>query len=125
MQHSPGFLARVNAARAKIRETTIDEVASRIKRGEKLLMVDTREDDEWRSGHVAGAIHLGKGVIERDIEATIPDKSAEIILYCGGGFRSAIAAESLQQMGYKNVVSMDGGFRAWKEKGLPVEKPGP
>jgi len=124
MQHSPGFLARAAHARSKIRETTIAAVQARLSAGEKLLLVDVREDDEWRAGHIPGAIHLGKGVIERDIEEEIPDHSAEIILYCGGGFRSAIAAESLQQMGYTNIISMDGGMRGWKEAGLPVEVPG-
>ena len=123
MSHAPGFLALVQAAKRKVQETSIEVVASRMKRGEKLLIVDTREDDEWRAGHISGAIHLGKGVIERDIEARIPDKSAEIILYCGGGFRSALAADALQQMGYTRVVSMDGGYRGWNEAGLPTEKP--
>jgi rhodanese-related sulfurtransferase len=123
MQHSPGFLARVAGVKSKIRETTIAAVQARLKGGEKLVLVDVREDDEWRSGHIPGAIHLGKGIIERDIEEEIPDHSAEIILYCGGGFRSAIAAESLQQMGYTNILSMDGGMRGWKEAGLPVEVP--
>jgi len=123
MFHSPGFLARVNSAKSKIRETTIPEVVSRLNNGEKLILVDTREDDEWREGCIRGAIHLGKGVIERDIESLIPNKATEIILYCGGGFRSAIAAESLQQMGYTQVLSMDGGYRGWKEAGLPVEEP--
>jgi len=123
MSHAPGFLARVTAAKAKIQETTIEVVSERMKRGEMFHLVDTREDDEWRSGHIRGAIHLGKGVIERDIEAVIPDKSAEIILYCGGGFRSAIAAESLQQMGYTRVISMDGGYRGWSQAGLPTEVP--
>ncbi|MEN9724472.1 MAG: hypothetical protein RJB38_2458 [Pseudomonadota bacterium] len=123
MAHTTGFLARVNAAKATIRETTVAEVAARLKAGEKLCLVDTREDDEWRSGHIPGALHLGKGVIERDIEETIPDHAAEIILYCGGGFRSAIAAESLQQMGYTRVISMDGGIRGWKDAGLPLEMP--
>jgi len=119
--HPPGFLARVNSAKAKIQETTVSEVAARLKKGEKLLLVDVREDHEWSQGHIKGAQHLGKGIIERDIDATIPDKGAEIILYCGGGFRSAIAAESLMQMGYTRVISMDGGYRGWSEAGLPTE----
>ncbi len=123
MQHSPGFLALVAAAKSKIRETTIEEVSSRLKNGEQLLLVDVREDDEWRAGHIPGAVHLGKGVIERDIEEEVPNRDAEIILYCGGGFRSAIAAESLQLMGYTNVLSMDGGIRGWKEAGLSVQIP--
>ena len=123
MSHSPGFLARVDAAKASIQETSVEAVAARIQQGEKLILVDTREESEWAGGHIPGAIHLGKGVIERDIEEELPNKSAEIILYCGGGFRSAIAAESIQKMGYTNVVSMDGGYRGWKEKGLPVVVP--
>ena len=123
MKHAPGFLAMVNAAKAKIRETTVPEIADRLARGDKFHFVDVREDDEWRAGYAKGAIHIGKGVIERDIEAKIPNKDEEIVLYCGGGFRSAIAADALQQMGYTNVASMDGGIRAWREAGLPEEKP--
>ena len=123
MKHSPGFLAMVNASKAKIRETTVPEIANRLARGDKFHFVDVREDDEWRAGYAKGAIHIGKGVIERDIETKLPNKDEEIILYCGGGFRSAIAADALQQMGYKNVASMDGGMRAWREAGLPEEKP--
>ncbi|MBU6376417.1 MAG: hypothetical protein KGQ59_10505 [Bdellovibrionales bacterium] len=123
MSHSPGFLARVAVAKSKIKETSVEAVAARIKSGESLILVDTREDEEWKAGHIPGAVHIGKGVIERDIEQQMPNKSAEIILYCGGGFRSAIAAESLQQMGYTNVLSMDGGYRTWKEKGLPTVLP--
>ncbi|MEW6056006.1 MAG: rhodanese-like domain-containing protein [Bdellovibrionota bacterium] len=121
MSHSPGFLKIVETAKQKIRETNTTEVAAKVKRGEKFHFVDVREDEEWRAGHAKGAIHIGKGVIERDIESKIPDKSAEIVLYCGGGFRSALAAEALGRMGYTNVISMDGGFRAWKDAGLPVE----
>lgn len=123
MKHSPGFLAMVNASKAKIRETTVPEIANRLARGDKFHFVDVREDDEWRAGYAKGAIHIGKGVIERDIETKLPNKDEEIILYCGGGFRSAIAADALQQMGYTNVASMDGGMRAWREAGLPEEKP--
>jgi rhodanese-related sulfurtransferase len=122
MKHSPAFLELVNAAKRNIRETTVPVVAERLQKGETFHLVDTREDDEWRAGHIRGAIHLGKGVIERDIETKIPDKDAEIILYCGGGFRSALAAEALQKMGYKHVVSMDGGIRAWRAAGLPEDK---
>jgi rhodanese-related sulfurtransferase len=89
---------------------------------EKHLLIDTREDSEWAAGHAAGAMHVGKGVIERDIEAKVPDKNATIVLYCGGGYRSALAADALQKMGYKNVISLDGGWRAWQEAGLPVER---
>ncbi|MFN7684511.1 MAG: rhodanese-like domain-containing protein [Oligoflexia bacterium] len=121
-QHAPGFLALVQTAKKSIQETNVAEISARIKNGDCFHFIDVREDDEWREGHAKGAVHLGKGVIERDIEAEIPDKSAEIVLYCGGGFRSALAAETLMRMGYTHVVSMDGGFRAWAEAGLPVEK---
>ena len=120
--HSPGFLAIVGEAKKHIRETSIPVIADRLARGEQFHFVDVREDDEWRAGHAKGAIHIGKGVIERDIEEKIPDHAAEIVLYCGGGFRSALAADNLQKMGYTNVISMDGGFRGWKEKGWEVQK---
>lgn len=122
MGHSPGFLKIVEDCKKKIRETDVATVKTRLARGEKFHLVDTREDNEWQKGRIPGAIHLGKGVIERDIEAAIPDKKAEIILYCGGGFRSALAADNLQKMGYANVVSMDGGFRGWVEAGGAVER---
>lgn len=122
MSHSPGFLKLVDDAKRNIRQTTVSAVAERLERGEQLLLVDTREDNEWQAGRIRGAIHIGKGVIERDIEAKIPDKTREIILYCGGGFRSALAAEALQKMGYTNVVSMDGGIRGWRAAGLPEDK---
>ena len=122
MKHSPAFLALVNDAKTRVRECTVDDVAERLKRGARFHLVDVREDDEWRAGHAQGAVHLGKGVIERDIEARIADRGAEIILYCGGGFRSALAAENLQKMGYTNVLSMRGGWRAWKQAGLPEER---
>lgn len=122
MSHSPEFLKIVNDAKSRVKETDVPAVLARVKKGEKLILVDTREDNEWSNGRIAGAIHLGKGVIERDIEAAIPDKNAEIILYCGGGFRSALSADNLQKMGYKNVISMDGGWRSWTEAGGPVEK---
>ncbi len=122
MKHSPGFLKLVEDAKRHIRETTVPAVAERLQRGETFHLVDTREDDEWRAGHIPGAIHLGKGVIERDIEAKIPNHGDEIILYCGGGFRSALAAEALQKMGYTNVISMDGGMRGWRAANLPEEK---
>ena len=121
MQHSEGFLKLVNEAKTRIKQTTPEGVKQKLSVGEMFFFVDVREDGEWDAGHARGAIHLGKGVIERDIEKTIPDKNAEIILYCGGGFRSALAADNLQQMGYTNVVSMDGGWRKWKELGYPVE----
>lgn len=122
MSHSPEFLKIVNDAKSRVKQTDVPAVLARVKKGEKLILVDTREDGEWANGRIAGAIHLGKGVIERDIEAAIPDKDAEIILYCGGGFRSALSADNLQKMGYRNVVSMDGGWRSWTEAGGPVEK---
>ena len=122
MNHNPGFLKLVNDAKTQIKELQIADVVEKQKRGDKFYFIDTREDNEWLAGRAKGAIHLGRGVIERDIETQIPDKNAEIVLYCGGGFRSALVAESLQKMGYKNVISMDGGMRGWREAGLPEEK---
>ena len=121
MAHSPEFLKLVNDAKSRIRQTTPEEVKARLDKGERLLLVDTREDNEWEKGHIAGALHMGKGIIERDVEAAIPNRDREIILYCGGGFRSALAADNLRIMGYKNAVSMGGGWRTWKELGYPVE----
>jgi rhodanese-related sulfurtransferase len=121
MEHSPGFVKLVDEARRRIRETTPEEVRRRQQAGEPFLLVDVREDHEWQQGRAAGAVHLGKGVIERDIEKTIPDRDAEIVLYCGGGYRSALAADALRQMGYRNVSSMDGGWRRWRALGYPVE----
>jgi rhodanese-related sulfurtransferase len=120
--HAAGFLAIVNDAKTRIKETDFREIKKRIDAGEKMILVDTREDNEWARGHIPKAIHLGKGIIERDIEKTIPDKNAMLVLYCGGGFRSALAADNLQKMGYKNVLSMDGGWRGWTEAGFPVAK---
>jgi rhodanese-related sulfurtransferase len=120
-KHSPAFLKLAQDAKKRVKETSVDEVKKRLDRGEKLTLIDVREESEWAKGHLPGAIHLSKGVIERDIEQKIPDTSKELILYCGGGFRSALAAENLQKMGYKNVLSMDGGWRGWNEKGLPTE----
>jgi len=122
MKHAPGFLALVNDAKKRVRETNVAEVWARISRGEKFHLLDIREDNEWERGHLPGAKHLGKGVIERDIEKMIPDPAAEIVLYCGGGFRSALAADALQKMGYTNVISMDGGYRGWVEAGHALEK---
>jgi rhodanese-related sulfurtransferase len=122
MKHNEGFLNLVNDAKSRVRETNVPEVKRRLDAGEKLIIVDTREDSEWARGHVPGAIHLSKGIIERDIEAAIPDHNAEIILYCGGGFRSALAADNLQKMGYMNPISMDGGWRVWNESGFPTTK---
>lgn len=121
MQHSPGFLAIVNDARTRVRECTVDDVAVRLNNGDKLNLIDVREESEYARDHLPGAVHLGKGVIERDVETKYPDKSAELVLYCGGGFRSALAADNLQKMGYTNVISMDGGVRGWRDKGLPME----
>jgi rhodanese-related sulfurtransferase len=118
--HSPRFLQIVQEAKKQIREITIEEVRIRLDRGENLCLVDVREESEWAKDHLPGAIHLGKGIIERDIESRLPDTAAEIILYCGGGFRSALAAENLQRMGYSNVLSMDGGIRGWRDKGYPL-----
>ena len=120
MQHSPRFLQIVNEAKQRVRETTVDAVKRRLDAGERLTLVDVREESEYAKDHLPGAIHLGKGIIERDIEAKVPDLSAEVVLYCGGGFRSALAADNLQKMGYKNVVSMDGGIREWREKNYPL-----
>jgi len=122
MEHSPGFLKSVNDAKSRVRENTPEDVKRKQEAGESFHFVDVREDKEWQKGHAAGAIHLGKGIIERDIEKAIPDHDAEIVLYCGGGFRSALAADALQSMGYKNVISMDGGWSRWRELGYPVEK---
>lgn len=122
MQHNEGFLKLVQEAKSRIRECTVGDVMDRMERGDLFHLVDVREESEWEAGHVRGAIHLGKGIIERDIEKTIPDHGAEIVLYCGGGYRSALAAENLQKMGYTNVLSMGGGWRSWHERGYPVER---
>jgi rhodanese-related sulfurtransferase len=119
--HSPGFLAIVDEARSRIVETDVESVRRRMKNGESLRLIDVREDREFAAGRIRGALHIGRGVIERDIEAKIPDHDEEIILYCGGGFRSALAADNLQKMGYTNVISMDGGFRGWVDAGHEVE----
>jgi rhodanese-related sulfurtransferase len=120
MQHSPRFLKLVQDAKARIRETTVDDVKARIDHGERLSIIDVREESEYSRDHVPGAVHLGKGILERDVEAKFPDTGAELILYCGGGFRSALAADNLQKMGYTNVVSMDGGIRDWRNRGYPL-----
>jgi rhodanese-related sulfurtransferase len=121
MHHTPRFLALVNQARDRVEETTVEEIHRRIARGDAFFLVDVREDREWDAGHLPGAIHLGKGIIERDIERTIPDLDAEIVLYCGGGFRSALAADNLRAMGYTRAISMDGGYTGWKQAGYKVE----
>jgi rhodanese-related sulfurtransferase len=120
MQHSPRFLEVVNDAKSRIKETTVDQVKRRLDRGEKFLLIDVREESEFAKDHLPGAIHLGKGVIERDIEARVPDMNTALVLYCGGGFRSALSADNLQKMGYTNVISMDGGVREWREKNYPM-----
>ncbi len=118
--HSPRFLKIVEDAKSRVKETTVDQVKARLDRGEKFHLVDVREESEFAKDHLPGAIHLGKGVIERDVEKALPDTGAEIILYCGGGFRSALAADNLQKMGYTRVISMDGGIRDWRAKGYPL-----
>jgi rhodanese-related sulfurtransferase len=122
MAHPPKFLKLVNEAKTRVEETNVADVKRRIDAGEKFVLVDVREDNEWAQGHVPGAVHLGKGIIERDIEARVPDTGAKVVLYCGGGFRSALVADNLQKMGYTNVESMDGGWRGWLEAGLPTAK---
>ncbi|HKY29328.1 MAG TPA: rhodanese-like domain-containing protein [Pyrinomonadaceae bacterium] len=121
MKHTKGFLKIVDSAKTRIREVSVDETRQRMASNENPRLIDVREDNEWQAGHAAGAEHLGKGIIERDIETKVPDKSSELILYCGGGYRSALAADVLQQMGYTNVYSMAGGWKAWKEAGAPIE----
>ncbi|MCS6885489.1 MAG: rhodanese-like domain-containing protein [Acidobacteriota bacterium] len=123
MKHSEGFLKLVEDAKTRIKECDAHIVRERLLRGEQFHFIDVREDHEWNEGHAESAIHIGRGIIERDIERLIPDKSAEIVLYCGGGYRSALAADNLQKMGYTNVYSMKGGYRAWTEAGYPVNKP--
>lgn len=119
-QHPPRFLKIVDDAKTRVRENNVEEVKEKLDRGDKFVLVDVREESEFAKDHLPGAIHLGKGIIERDIEARVPDLNTEIVLYCGGGFRSALAADNLQKMGYKNVTSMDGGIRDWREKGYPL-----
>jgi rhodanese-related sulfurtransferase len=119
--HSKGFLKLVQDAKTRIRETNVDEVHNRIQKGDQFHLIDVREESEWNSAHLPGATHMSKGTIERDIERKIPDQNAEIVLYCGGGFRSALAADNLQKMGYTNIISMDGGFSGWKEAGYSLE----
>ena len=119
--HPEGFLRLVADAKKRIKEEDVQTTKKKLDAGEKLILVDTREESEWARGHIPNAVHLGKGIIERDIEATVPDKATEVILYCGGGYRSALAADVLQQMGYTNVWSMAGGWKAWKDSGAPVE----
>jgi rhodanese-related sulfurtransferase len=120
--HSAGFLALVNDAKTRIREIDTNEYRRMLAARDPHLLVDVREASEWAAGHAAGALHLGKGIIERDIEATVPEKNTKLVLYCGGGYRSALAADALQKMGYSNAISLDGGWRAYQASGLPVDK---
>ena len=122
-QPPPRFLRIVEEAKKRIQETTVDQVKAKLDRGEKFLLIDVREDNEYTKDHLPTAIHLGKGIIERDVEERVPDLGTPMILYCGGGFRSALAADNLQKMGYTQVISMDGGIREWREKGFPLTKP--
>ena len=122
MDHTPGFLKLVNEAKTKIKEVKVNDVLKMLTDQVKFTFIDVREDDEWRAGHAKGAIHIGKGVLERDIENIVPDKNEKLVLYCGGGFRSALAAEILLRMGYRDVISMDGGIRGWRAANLPEEK---
>ena len=121
-QHSPRFLKIVEDTRKRIREVTIDEVKAKLDRQEKFVLIDVREESEYAADHLPGAVHLGKGIIERDVEARVPDQNTPMVLYCGGGFRSALAADNLQKMGYTQVLSMDGGIRGWREKGFALIK---
>jgi len=122
MDHSEGFLKIVSDAKTRVRETNVAEIRRRIAAGDTPFLIDVREDHEWMKGRLPGAAHLGRGILERDIEALVPDKSREIVLYCGGGFRSALAADNLQKMGYRNVLSMDGGYRGWTQAGGDVAR---
>lgn len=124
MEHSPGFLAIVNEVREKISEVSVDQARERLKTGKHAALVDVREDREWEKQHASEAVHLGKGVLERDIENIFPDKSTELIMYCGGGYRSALTAEVAQRMGYLNVHSLAGGYKALLEAAWPMNKPG-
>lgn len=122
MVHSAGFLAIVNDAKSRVKQIDIEGYRKMREAGEPHLLVDVREDHEWAAGHAAGAVHLGKGIIERDIETQVPAKTTRLVLYCGGGYRSALAADNLQKMGYTEAISLDGGWRAWQQAGLPVER---
>ncbi len=122
MQLSPRFLKIVDESRRRVRETTVDDIKKKLDQGEKFLLIDVREESEFAKDHLPGAVHMGKGVIERDIEQQVPDPSTLMVLYCGGGYRSALAADNLQKMGYTNVISMDGGIREWREKHYPLVK---
>jgi rhodanese-related sulfurtransferase len=119
-QHSPRFLKLVEDTRCLVQELSVDEVKARLDRGEAFQLVDVREESEWARDHLPGAVHLGKGILERDVEERLPDLATEIVLYCGGGFRSVLAADNRQKMGYRNVWSMDGGIREWRQKQYPL-----
>ena len=121
-QHAPGFVKLVNDAKTRVKECTVDDVKRRLDAGGRFTLVDVREESEYAAGHLPGAVHMSKGVIERDVETKVPDPAAPLVLYCGGGYRSALAADNLQKMGYTNVISMDGGWRGWTQGGLPVER---
>jgi rhodanese-related sulfurtransferase len=121
-EHPPRFLKIVDDARTRIKETTVDDIKQRMDRGDKFLLIDVREESEFAKDHLPGAIWLGKGIIERDVEQRVPELNTEMVLYCGGGFRSALAADNLQKMGYKQVLSMDGGIRGWREKSYPLTR---
>ena len=123
MEHTEGFLAIVKDAKKRVREIDLERYKAMLAAGDRPVLVDVREDNEWAAGHAPGAVHIGKGVIERDIERTIPDRTTPMVLYCGGGYRSALATDALQKMGYKNVISLDGGWRAWEAAAMPIEKP--
>ena len=122
MAHSVKFLALVTDAKTRVKETNVADIRRRMDAGEKFVLIDVREESEWAGGHLPGAVHLGKGIIERDIEQKVPDSGTRVILYCGGGFRSALAADNLQKMGYRDVESMDGGWKGWLAAGFPIEK---
>ena len=122
MKHNPGFLKLVDEVRKRVKECTVADAKSRLDRGEPLHFIDVREDHEFAKDHAKGARHLSRGILERDIETVVPDKQASIVLYCGGGYRSTLAADALQRMGYTNVVSMNGGMTAWRDAGYPLEK---
>ncbi len=123
--HSPGFVRLVEDAKRRVRECSVDDFLARLELGERFIVIDVREESEWTCGHLPGAHHMGRGILEREIEQAIPEKEAPIVLYCGGGYRSALAADNLQRMGYANVLSLQGGCRGWTERGLPVVTPAP
>jgi rhodanese-related sulfurtransferase len=122
MAHAPNFLKLVQEVKTRVKETNVADVKRRMDAGEKFILIDVREDNEWANGHLPGAVHMGRGIIERDIEVAVPESGAKLVLYCGGGFRSALSADNLQKMGYSNVESMDGGWKGWVAAGLPTQK---